>query len=185
MKKLLVIFILLLATSLPLLARHIKGGEITYTYLGAGSSANTSRYLVELKLYLDCNAMGGQLDDAVPITIFSKTTNRQVGSALTASLESDRTIRFDPASNPCITNAPVDVCYRIRSYSITITVADDPGGYVIAYQRCCRIEDIRNLAGRSDNYGATYFAEIPGTAVAPDAYKNSSPKFTTNDAVAV
>ena len=185
MKKFLVILISLLTTSLPLLARHIKGGELTYKYLGPGSSANTSRYLVELKLYLDCNAMGGQLDDAVPITIFSKTTDRQVGPVMTANLDSDRTIRFDPASNPCITNPPVDVCYRIRTYSINITVTDDPGGYIIAYQRCCRIEDIRNLAGRSDNYGATYFAEIPGTSVAPDAYKNSSPKFTTNDAVAV
>ena len=185
MKKLLAIFILFLTTSLPLLARHIKGGELTYTYLGPGVSPNTSRYLIELKLYLDCNAMGGQLDDAVPITIFSKTTNRQVGSVMTAGLEGERTIRFDPASNPCITNPPVDVCYRIRTYSVTISVADDPGGYIVAYQRCCRIEDIRNLAGRSDNYGATYFAEIPGTSVSPDAYKNSSPKFTTNDAVAV
>lgn len=158
---------------------------MTYTYLGPGPSPNSSRYLIELKLYLDCNSMGGQLDESVPITVFSKSTTRQVGGAITAGLESDRTIRFDPASNPCISNPPVDVCYRIRSYSTTITVADDPGGYIVSYQRCCRIEDIRNLAGRSDNYGATYYADIPGTSVFPDAYKNSSPKFTTNDAVAV
>jgi hypothetical protein len=168
-----------------LIARHIKGGEITYSYLGPGPSPNTSRYLIELKLYLDCNAMGGQIDDAVPITVFSKTTSRQVGPVITAGLDADRTIRFDPASNPCITNPPVDVCYRIRTYNVSITLADDPGGYVISYQRCCRIEDIINLAGRSDNYGATYFAEIPGTSVSPDAFKNSSPRFTTNDAVAV
>ena len=185
MKKFLVISLLFLATSLPLFARHIKGGELTYSYLGPGTSPNTSRYLIELKLYLDCNAMGGQLDDAVPITVFSKTSNRQVGPVITAGLDGDRTIRFDPASNPCITNPPVDVCYRIRTYSVSITLADDPAGYVVSYQRCCRIEDIRNLAGRSDNYGATYFAEIPGTSIFPDAYKNSSPKFSTNDAVAV
>ncbi len=115
MKKILVIFILLVAISLPLIARHIKGGEMTYQYLGAGTTPNTSRYLVELKLYLDCNAMGGQLDDAVPITIFNKATNRQVGSVITAGIVGDVTIRFDPASNPCISNPPVDVCYRIIS----------------------------------------------------------------------
>jgi len=129
--------------------------------------------------------MGGQLDDAVPLTIFSKTTNRQVGSVITAGLISDQTIRFDPASNPCISNPPVDVCYRIRSYSAIVTLSDDPDGYIIAYQRCCRIEDIVNLSGGSGNVGATYYAEIPGTSVLPDAYKNSSPRFTTNDAVAI
>lgn len=185
MKKFLVITILAAFFSFPSMARHIKGGELAYTYLGPGPGPNSSRYLIELKLYLDCNSMGGQIDETVPITVFSKTSNRQVGGAINASVESDRTIRFDPASNPCISNPPADVCYRIRSYSTTIILADDPGGYVIAYQRCCRIEDIRNIAGRSDNYGATYFAEIPGTSVASEAYKNSSPKFTTNDAVAV
>ena len=129
--------------------------------------------------------MGGQLDDAVAITIFNKVTNRQVGNIVTAGLDGDRTIRFDPASNPCISNPPVDVCYRIRTYSVTITLPNEPEGYVIAYQRCCRIENIINIAGASGNVGATYYAEIPGTAVYPEAYKNSSPRFTTNDAVAV
>lgn len=129
--------------------------------------------------------MGGQLDNTVPITVFTRATNRQYGSIVTAGLDNDQTIRFDPASNPCISNPPVDVCYRIRTYSISITLPDDPDGYVISYQRCCRIENIINLAGASGNVGATYFAEIPGTDIYPDAYKNSSPRFTTNDAVAV
>ena len=185
MKKLFVILTLLLVISLPSVARHIKGGEMTYKYFGAGSTPGTSRYLVELKLYLDCNATGGQLDDAVPITIFSRTTNRQFGPVISAGLDSDNNIRFDPASNPCISNAPVDVCYRIRTYNVTITLPDDPDGYVIAYQRCCRIENIVNLAGASGNVGATYYAEIPGTDTYPGAQTNSSPRFSTNDAVAV
>jgi PKD repeat protein len=185
MKKLFVILTLLLVISLPSVARHIKGGEMTYKYLGSGSTPNTSRYLIELKLYLDCNATGGQLDDAVPITIFSKTTNRPFGPVLTGALDSDNTIRFDPASNPCISNPPVDVCYRIRIYTVTVTLPDDPDGYIIAYQRCCRIENIINLAGASGNVGATYYAEIPGTDIYPGAQTNSSPRFTTNDAVAI
>ncbi|MGZ5133545.1 MAG: PKD domain-containing protein [Flavitalea sp.] len=158
---------------------------MTYKFLGPGATPNTSRYLVELKLYLDCNAMGGQLDDAVPITIFNKETSRQFGPVITAGLDNENTIRFDPASNPCISNAPVDVCYRIRTYSVSITLPDDPYGYVIAYQRCCRIENIINLAGASGNFGATYYAEIPGTDTYPGAQTNSSPIFTTSDAVAV
>lgn len=158
---------------------------MTYSYIGPGAAPGTSKYAVELKLYLDCSATGGQLDDDVPITVFRKSTSLRYGPVTTAGMDNETTIRFDPASNPCITNPPSDVCYRIRSYSAEITLPDDPDGYIISYQRCCRIENIINLAGSSGNVGATYYAEIPGTAVYPDAHKNSSPRFTTNDAVAV
>jgi hypothetical protein len=185
MKKRLVILIFFFGISLSSIARHIKGGEMVYEYIGPGPSPNTSQYRITLKLYLDCGASGGQLDDAVPLTIFNKENFRQVGSVITANMTGEQTIRFDPASNPCISNPPLDVCYRIRSYSTTVNLANDPDGYIISYQRCCRIEDILNLSGGSGNVGATYYAEIPGTSVIPDGYKNSSPRFTTNDAVAV
>lgn len=158
---------------------------MSYEYIGPGQAPNTSEYKVTLKLYLDCSASGGQLDDAVPLTIFVRETYLRVGSVIMAGMINEQTIRFDPATNPCISNPPLDVCYRIRSYSTTITLANNPNGYIISYQRCCRIEEILNLSGGSGNVGATYYAEIPGTKVIPEAYKNSSPRFTTNDAVAV
>src|SRR5215213_7345588 len=138
MKKILVILTLFFGISLPSLARHIKGGEMVYEYIGPGQAPNTAQYRITLKLYLDCGASGGQLDDAVPLTIFNRETFRQVGSVITAGMTGEQTIKFDPASNPCISNPPVDVCYRIRSYSTVITLTNDPDGYVVSYQRCCR-----------------------------------------------
>lgn len=185
MKKVLAIAVILCALIQPLMAEHIKGGELWYEYLGEGSSANLARYRLTLRLYIDCNANSpGQLDVQVPLTIFNKVNGSVVG-VYSASMSSERFIQFDPASNPCIGNPPTDVCYRIREYSTTVTLTVNTMGYLIAYQRCCRIDGIRNLMPRSRDVGATYMAEIPGTDVLPEAYKNSSPRFVGNDAAAI
>jgi PKD repeat protein len=178
---------LLFATMVfPLYAEHIKGGELFYEYLPASSTATISAYRLTLKLYIDCNAnSSGQLDNFIGFTVYDRGTNARVGDTVRADMTQEQFIRFDPASNPCISNPPTDVCYRIRSYSRIVMLPVNADGYVIAYQRCCRIQNIINLQQPSNSVGATYMCEIPGTNVLPEAYKNSSPRFVTNDATAI
>ncbi|WP_207515529.1 PKD domain-containing protein [Longitalea luteola] len=187
MRKALAIALLLIGSIQSLFAEHIKGGEMYYEYLGPGSMASTSRYRVTLKLYIDCNAnSAGQLDTRINLTVFDKNSLLQVpGSPFDAPTTGDQFLRFDPASNPCISNAPTDVCYRVRSFSTVIELPINANGYTIAYQRCCRIDNIINLVPRSNAVGATYMCEIPGTNSLPEAYKNSSPRFLPNDATAI
>lgn len=189
MRKALAIVLLLFGSIQSLIAEHIKGGEMFYVYLGPGSGANTAEYRVTLKLYIDCNAnSSGQLDGTIRLTVFDKSNNGQVpGSPFDAPTIGDEWLRFDAASNPCISNPPTDVCYRVRSFSTTITLPINASGYTIAYQRCCRIDNIINLVARSNSVGATYMCEIPGTNIntVPEAYKNSSPRFFPNDATAI
>ncbi|OQP57503.1 PKD domain-containing protein [Niastella populi] len=187
MRKTLAIALLcFFGTIQSLFAEHIKGGEMFYEYLGPGSGANTSQYRVTLKLYIDCNAnSSGQLDGEIRLTVYDKGNNNQFGSPFTAPSQGDEWLRFDPASNPCISNPPNDVCYRVRSFSTVITLPINHAGYVIAYQRCCRIDNIINLEPRSNSVGATYMCEIPGTNSLPEAYKNSSPRYLPNDATAI
>jgi PKD repeat protein len=187
MRKVLAIALMLFGTIQSLFAEHIKGGEMFYEYLGPGSNDNTSQYRVTLKLYIDCNATSsGQLDPQINLTVYDKATNRQVqGSPFTAPFTNDVFLKFDPNSNPCISNPPTDVCYRVRSFVQVITLPINAQGYTIAYQRCCRINNIINLVAPSNSVGATYMCEIPGTSVLPDAYKNSSPRFVPNDATAI
>ena len=185
MKKVLVIAVFLCALIQPLFAEHIKGGELFYEYVGPGQTAGTSVYRLTLKLYIDCNATSqGQLDTQIPLTIFDRKNYAFVDNPL-APMTGDVFLRFDPASNPCIGNPPSDVCYRVRSFSTTVTLAINEMGYIIAYQRCCRIANIRNLAQPSNAVGATYMAEIPGTNVLADGYTNNSPQFQGNDASAI
>ncbi|MFT3947628.1 MAG: PKD domain-containing protein [Agriterribacter sp.] len=83
----------------------------------------------------------------------------------------------------CIDNPPA-VCYEVGTYSITVTLPPESGGYNIAYQRCCRIENMSNISG-SGQVGATYSADVPGTDVSVDAPKNSSPVFSAKDTTIV
>jgi PKD repeat protein len=186
-RSLAIALLLFFGTIQSLFAEHIKGGEMFYEYLGPGSDANTSQYRVTLKLYIDCNATSsGQLDTEIKMTVYDKSTNGQLrGSPFTAPYIGDVFLRFDPNSNPCISNPPTDVCYRVRSFSTVITVPINANGYTVAYQRCCRINNIVNLVAPSNSVGATYMCEIPGTNSLADAYKNSSPRFLPNDATAI
>ena len=187
MKKYLLL-ILFIAFSSGVFAEHIKGGEMFYTYLGDGASPNTSRYTVTLKLYIDCNAIDPrQLDPSVPLTIFDRANNSVVGSPVTAPMSQERFLQFDPLSNPCISNPPTDICYRVRYYTTTITLPVNAAGYTISFQRCCRIDNIVNLVQPSNDAGATYMCEIPGNvpAVTPEAYKNSSPIYVANEVAAI
>ena len=156
-----------------------------YEYLGPGAGTGTSRYQVTLKLYIRCDANENQKDPNEPFTVFRKLDNSQYGLVITAPLTKVTPISYDPASNPCISNPPTDICYMMRFYSATIELPDDPSGYTIALQRCCRIAGIENLVSPSDSYGATYLCTIPGTNTLPPPDHNSSPVISGNDAVAI
>src|SRR5688572_21939558 len=122
MKKVLVIAVFLCALIQPLVAEHIKGGELIYEYQGNGTAANTSVYRLTLKLYIDCQATNpGQLDNEIALSIFDKGNGVMIQNPV-AGLAGETYLRFDPASNPCIGNPPSDVCYRVRSYSVTVTL---------------------------------------------------------------
>jgi PKD repeat protein len=185
MKRLCFIILLLWGSVLPLSAAHIRGGELSYRYIGPGTAPNTSVYELTLKLYIDCGQNDqGQLDTEAFLTVFSKPNHAQFTGKF-APMIRDEFIRYDPNSNPCITNPPRDVCYRLRFYQTTIELPDTEQGYTIAFQRCCRIEGIQNIAPPSNDFGATYQCEIPGTGIVGSAITNSSPVISGNDAVAV
>ncbi|MFN5422224.1 MAG: PKD domain-containing protein [bacterium] len=162
-------------------AEHIAGGSISYTYLGTAAGGNAGRYRITLKLYRDCDSRGAKLDSIVAITIYPNGSglfyaNRQVrlSNVETVSLNSP---------DPCIGNPP-KICYTIGYYTFDITLPFIQKGYVVAYQRCCRIGGIFNIID-SDVVGVTYVAYIPGTEKGANAPINSTPEFKTSDTVVV
>lgn len=170
-----------LGIGIPLYARHITGGELSYVY--TGTDGTRFFYQVTLKLYRDCFSDGAQLDQMVPLTVYKKNIS---GSSFFENFEVNMTRRDvlrlgDPGE--CITNPP-PVCYEVGVYIVNITLPESVYGYTVAFQRCCRIEDMANVSG-SGQVGATYMAEIPGTALVSDGPKNSSPTFATRDTVIV
>lgn len=168
MKNRIYIFFFLFS-AIRLYATHIVGGELIYDYLG------NDQYKITLKIYRDCGANGAPFDGNginVPgayITIYDGENNYiaryDMGKPEVTKVPS-------AFNNPCLF-APNNVCVEEGIYTHTLTLPQQPGGYTLIYQRCCRNAGIINLVN-SVLEGATYFAKIPGPEEAAD---NSSPRF--------
>lgn len=179
-----IIYGLLLILGLPWVAsaRHIKGGEINYQYIGPGSTANSERYQVTLRLFLECGASGNQLDAEANIGVFRNSDEIAVsGSPFSFPLTGDEFINLT-APNPCINN-PSPVCYRLRTYSREIELTKTELGYTFVFQRCCRINGLVNLSPNT-NVGSSYTCKMGGTDVLGIG-SNSSPAFAIKDTVLI
>jgi hypothetical protein len=181
-KRVLSILIALFFISLPSIAKHIAGGEMSYTYLGpSGNASNSGRYSVTLKLYRDCNTDGAQLDANATITIYPGGSSSFFANRSIALTFKETVALVKP--DPCISNPPV-ICYEVGYYTFEIDLPFNASGYAISYQRCCRIDGIFNVVN-SQNAGVTYTANIPGTSSGANAPVNSSPVFKTSDTVVI
>lgn len=162
-------------------ANHITGGEIFYTFTGMSGSDYT--YHITLKLYRDYYAPPGSapLDGQAPMAIFNNANNQIVFSK---DVDSTKVVDLNLTQpNPCINNPP-PVRYTVGYYEFDVTLPPTALGYTIAYQRCCRIAGINNLAN-SSTVGATYTAQIPGTSQLSTAPNNNSAYFNGSDLVAL
>lgn len=183
MKKYLIsiLFFSLLASSSQ--AAHIKGGFFTYKYLGAGATPGNLRYQITLTVYMICNPTPAQVSDPINFSIFN-AGNNQFLQNVSVSLFS----QFNLTKNynePCITGDETGCYYTIVVYDLpSIELPATPNGYIISYQRCCRIAGINNILG-SGTVGNTFSIKIPGTAVTSGAETNSSPIFQVNDTAVV
>jgi gliding motility-associated-like protein len=182
-KKSIILLVFSLTVFTSLKARHIAGGEMSYQYVGPGSTSSTSEYRITLRLYRDCQSTGAQLDPVAAITIYDNDdATKTIFRNLSVVLNNTQLVQLvNPG--PCIDNAPI-VCYQIGSYFETVELPINRTGYTISYQRCCRIDNIANIVN-STNAGATYTATIPGTSVLPKGYENSTPVFNTSDTVII
>ena len=152
------LLVLLLATGAQ--ALHIKGGWMSYKFLGKDGAGNF-QYEVTVKVYRDCGVQSpGQNDNIVNISVFSNATNTKAAPVFVAGQVNNYTLRKSSFS-PCISPRP-DVCYVILEYRGTITVAPLAQGYTLAFQRCCRIDGIVNVVPPSNNLGNTYSIQLPG-----------------------
>ena len=179
MKKILFVILFSFVASVSF-ANHTKGGWLYYEYLGAGANPNTSKYRITLKQYTECELSPGQSETTAPFTFFNASNNAQVLS-VTVPITQNFTINNcnSVLCQPCINNPPA-ICYRIRVFELVIDLPNTPSGYIIAYQRCCRIINILNLQAPSNGFGETWTVKIPGTTIV-NAEKNSSAIFSQND----
>jgi gliding motility-associated-like protein len=146
-------------------ATHIVGGEMNYEYKG------NNEYDITLILYRDCFNGIPPFDPYAHISIYD--ANRQIVFADSMLLASVQPIP-NAINSPCLT-PPTDVCYEVGKYYHTLHLPPKPGGYTVAYQRCCRNHTIINIQNPGD-VGTTIMCNIPDAIMIP---VDNNPVFNT------
>ncbi|MFN4144584.1 MAG: gliding motility-associated C-terminal domain-containing protein [Runella sp.] len=169
-------FKLLLMLLLPLgsWASHIVGGEIEF--YPTNRAAN--RFYIGLNLYFDqTNGRAGAETPTVKLYFFRKSDNQSMGM-----IELPQTLRkLISYTNPTCNETLTDLRTLLMRYSgeIIINTAnfDDPRGYYVVWERCCRNQIINNIVNPS-NTGATFYTEFPPLVTTTgQPIINSSPQF--------
>lgn len=155
MKWRLILLLSLFCFSFKANATHIVGGEIYYDCLG------NNDYRITLKVYRDCINGIAPYDNPASIGIFntSGTLINSIGLTFPGSNPVPPTI-----NSPCYT-PPTSVCVEEAIYQGVVNLPPIAGGYVLAYQRCCRNQTILNLINPGA-VGSTYTISIPPTNLA-------------------
>lgn len=161
--------------SLPAHATHIVGADFTYQLIDRAAN----RYQIRLTIYQDCikgDPTAIAQDNPAKIRVY-----RLAGRAST--LIQDLSVNWqaggpetvDPGfSNSCINNPPT-TCLKRSVFIANIDLPKDPdNSFIITYQRCCRNEQVNNIANPAA-IGATYYCVIPPYS----AGQNNSAVFKT------
>lgn len=160
----LVVSILLFFCTLTSFATHIVGGDIYYDYLG------NNQYRFFVNVYRDCSQTTG-FDSPLNFSVFRISNNSTFGD-YEFNYNGSQTVPTN-FNNPC-SNASPSICTEISVYQQVITLPPIPGGYRVAYQRCCRGPNINNLSFPEDT-GLTLTVDVPTNA--NNYFENSSPRF--------
>jgi gliding motility-associated-like protein len=140
-------------------AEHITGGDFTVRHVEGNTFEAT------LSLYRDCASGGAPFDPSVNITVFDALTNEHLPN-LDFIFNGFETI-IPELGNTCFTP---DVCLEIGVYQTEFTLPDNPNGYYLSKERCCRNELSLNLFGA--NLGFVFTVDVPDPSL-----MNSSPAF--------
>ncbi len=156
MRRQLVAFLTVLISQWAI-ATHIVGGEVLYRYLG------NDKYEVTLHLFIDCvNGASGAIaqDSLANFTVF-RASDSSLITSLSKSVPRNIPERITKLNYDCIA-LPPNACVDKYTYIDTLNLPQIAGGYIIAFQRCCRNHSINNLVNPGAT-GATYWTHIQDT----------------------
>ena len=156
---------------------HVAGGTMTYRCLG------NDNYEISLQFRRDCfnGAANAQFDEFASIGVFNSfnqivLTVGQGGQILIPFMEDD-TLNEILTSECNVIGG--DVCVQTTTYRDTVILPSIPGGYILAYQRCCFNQTLNNVQDPL-NTGSTIWVQITEEAL---EVCNNSPTWLRNPSV--
>ena len=165
MKRLLYLIFLL---AQPAVAFHIVGGEIEFITLRNGT------YRINVVQYFDKAQIENPGPEAEATVYIYRNSDNKLMSTHTLPFFIETDVRY--TNNDCaidqLKNSRViwgaDIQLNPQEY-------DDPAGYYIVWERCCRNANIINIINPSSS-GMTYVTEIPPLWANGAPFINSSPE---------
>ncbi len=139
-------------------ANHIAGGDFTVRYLSGND------FEAKLILYRDCEG-NLVLDQTISITVFDAVTDELL-SELTFSM-SNPVAAILQLGNSCY---DPDLCIESQTYTQVITLPDNPNGYYMSWERCCR--NVLAININAADAGMVFTVQI-----ADPVLQSSSPEF--------
>src|SRR6267378_1863325 len=176
MKKLL--FTLFLLIVFPLMASHIVGGEFELLHISG------SLYQLNLIIYFDqLHGSEGAKDYNITATIYRKRDNRFMDN-VHLPLVSESQVGY---TQPVCSHG--EIVTTKLTYTSTVTLPDntynDPKGYYLVWQRCCRNYQITNIYSNApisgdpadpNAAGQTFYLEFPPVVKNGVEFIDSSPR---------
>ena len=148
-------------------ATHIVGGEFELQYL------QPETYQLRLILYNDdVHGNPGAIDSYAQVFIWRKRDNAPMGSHYLPNRSRENV----PYTNPACAIASLKTSKIIYSAQINLpaSIYNDPEGYYVTYERCCRNNIISNIVA-PEGTGQTFYLEFPPVVVDGEEFVNSSP----------
>lgn len=149
-------------------ATHIVGGEFELKYL------QLNEYKLTLNLYFDdVNGSPGALDQYISVSIFKKSTNRLMQTKM-MPLRGRSSV---PYTNIDCTYGKLSTSKLVYDEQISLPASqyNDPAGYYITWERCCRNRTINNIVSPEDA-AQTFYMEFPPVVRNGQPFVNSSPQ---------
>ena len=172
LKSFAVMLIFLFTALVDLGATHIVGGDMRYRRLGRDT------FEISLTIRRDCQfgLPEARFDDPAVVGIFDPRTGaflRDFGTngRLIMTFDKDDTLKNTFVSDCGFEGT--QVCVQEATYRAKIRLPFRQGGFMLAYQRCCRNQTLANIEDPLET-GSTYLVEITEEA---HLSGNSSPVF--------
>lgn len=155
-------------------AAHIFGGDFSMTAL-----ATQGRYQLVLNVYADANTLTSlNTDPVVNVHIFRKRDNNFM---VTFPLQQPINTSIVYQNEACAGSQglrTIEVKY-VLDVNLNPATYNDPQGYYVVWERCCRTDGVDNLQNRGQNVGMVFLFEFPPLSVNGQFFRNSSPDFGT------
>jgi gliding motility-associated-like protein len=151
----------------PLKADHLVGGEFRINYAG------NFTYNIQLQVYGDTRSLvPGNSDGSVDVSIFDKQTNRLM-ETFVLSMAGNSSVPYKNLACQLGSVSTKILIYQ-RTKTLSPSIYNNPGGYYIVWERCCRNNGIINILNPGET-GMVFYAEFPAVIKNNAPFVNSMP----------